>query len=238
VTYNTTDYRICLSRDQLVGLVDQLAVKYPRAFITEPARRLPLKKNIILDLEQDGVFDGATREAVVRYYQRNFGYEYSLLAGAKRIDLNGKEVGTVTEQEQSDSKARVQAQKRYMRETDQGRAKAMGPIEVARKLHAEGRISTDMLSKITAPPVSRPVPLIISNGVDHRPDDVAVTSVDLGPVRALWTTIDSLLSKAGGSNELHAAALRVFVLEAEKVIGALTAKKPLPSPQKALASPS
>jgi hypothetical protein len=52
--------------------------------------------------------------------------------------------------------------------------------------------------------------------------------VDLKSLRALWTTIDSLLSQTGGANELAAAALRVFVVEAEKVIGAL--KKPLPSP--------
>jgi sRNA-binding protein len=58
-----------------------------------------IEKNIIADLEEDDIPDNERREAAISYYTRDWNYEWKLEAGAKRIDLDGKEVGTVTETE-------------------------------------------------------------------------------------------------------------------------------------------
>jgi sRNA-binding protein len=132
MTYGTTGYRICLSRDQLEGLVNYLVDKYPQAFFKNQTLKRPLKKNIVLDLEKDRVLDDDRREAAIRFYTRDWNYENALVPGAKRIDLNGQEVGTVTEQEHLEAKARVVAQRRERRERANELARAMGPIAVTR----------------------------------------------------------------------------------------------------------
>jgi sRNA-binding protein len=138
-----------MPRSQLEELIDYLSVKYPKTFFTQPHLKQPLKKNILLDLERDRVLDEEKRVAAVTFYQNDWNYEATLLAGAKRIDLDGKEVGTVTEQEQNEARKRVQAQKQQLREKKD-------PITIMRKLHANGEISTDQLSKVSAPPLARP----------------------------------------------------------------------------------
>ena len=69
------------------------------------------------------------------FYTASWDYEKVLQAGAKRIDLDGTEVGTVTMQDQIEAQKRVQAEKQLLRE---GR-KAQGPVEVVRQWHDHNR---------------------------------------------------------------------------------------------------
>jgi hypothetical protein len=65
----------------------------------------------------------------------------------------------VTALEQRESEARVQAQKKANREKREREAAALprSPVEVSRILHDQAKISTDMLSKITAPKLAPPL---------------------------------------------------------------------------------
>src|SRR5215467_2779524 len=89
------------SRDETEDTIQGLAERYPKAFFVNPRQRRPLKKNILSDLEKDGApFAPELLSSALSWYQSHFSYQYALEAGAKRIDLTGKEVSTVTEQEQ------------------------------------------------------------------------------------------------------------------------------------------
>ena len=90
------------SREENEDVIRKLAEKYPKCFFVDPRQRRPLKKNILADLQNDG-FPAAYEpmSAAIEWYMSHFSYRYALEAGAKRVDLNGKEVGTVTEQETS-----------------------------------------------------------------------------------------------------------------------------------------
>jgi sRNA-binding protein len=207
-----------LPRETIEELIVYLAATYPKAFFTQPQLKRPLKKNIIVDLERDRVLDDDKREAAVGFYTRDWNYEAALQAGAKRIDLTGKEVGTVTEQEQIDAEARVRAQKKELHE----KRKAEGPIEVARKLHSAGRISTDQLSKITAPPLASPLkkatPMMVKAKSEVNPAD---------PLLSVQTLLDAvrkaLLEQPEALRRPFAAAgLRVVISECEKVIAGMS----------------
>jgi len=94
-------------------LVDQ----YPKCFSANPQLRCPLKENIVADLQQDGL--AMERELIiesVNWYKSHLAYQYCLQAGRKRIDLNGNEAGTVTEQEQLAAKKEIQRAKNKIAE--------------------------------------------------------------------------------------------------------------------------
>ena len=73
-----------------------LAEKYPACFAEDPGRRRPLKHNIILDLEKERVLNHEALVQILDWYQSHFVYRHGIIAGADRIDLNGRKVGTVT----------------------------------------------------------------------------------------------------------------------------------------------
>jgi sRNA-binding protein len=112
-------------REEIEGFIEHLATKYPAAFFLDPKQKRPLKKNITLDLERDGTLDADRREAAVGFYTRDWCYERCLQAGVKRVDLNGKPVGTVTEQEQLEARKRVEQQKAERRERQQRERQAL-----------------------------------------------------------------------------------------------------------------
>jgi sRNA-binding protein len=56
--------------------------------------------------------------SAVSWYQGNFEYQYALQAGNRRIDLDGKEVDTVTEQDQRDAEKYIAERKRLQRENN------------------------------------------------------------------------------------------------------------------------
>jgi sRNA-binding protein len=120
-------------RETLEGWIDHLVRKYPACFCRDPTLKRPLKKSIENDLRDESAIDA---EAALSYYTRNWDYQNSLQAGADRIDLDGKKVGTVTESEFTDSSDGVSL---FGEEKQRVREKRAG-------------VATDQLRKIDAPP--------------------------------------------------------------------------------------
>jgi sRNA-binding protein len=210
-------HRKALPQDQLVDLVEYLATTYPKAFFTQRHLKRPLKKNILLDLERDGVLDDDRREAAVSYYTRDWNYEAVLQAGAKRVDLDGKEVGTVTETEAREARERVAAQKKERAEKKQALIDAVRE----RELRTDEKIPTDiplMREPMAKAKTSTNIPLLASA------PPAAGNGADLKELRAMWGNIDAVLTAAEGDalrSALAVAALKVFVGEATKLIASL-----------------
>jgi sRNA-binding protein len=201
-------------REECEEAIRMLAERYPKCFFEEPRQRLPLKKNILADLQNDG-FPAAYEllSAAVDWYMSHFSYRYALEAGAKRVDLNGREVGTVTELEHATAQKKIKEGKANLME--KGKRNATQTLQT---LHATGRIFDDHLKKLDAPTIAKvatsPEP---GNGTDR-----------LTSLRAMWSNIDTVLSKTedtGLRSALTAAALKVFVIEAGKLIEVLERKQ-------------
>jgi sRNA-binding protein len=227
-------YRKALPREHLEALIDHLAATYPKAFFKDKFLKRPLKKNILIDLERDRCLNDEQREAAVSYYTRDWNYEYALLAGAKRIDLSGEEVGTVTALEANEARERVRVQKEERRRT---LASRHAPADVARSLHAAGKIPTDSLSKINVVPLKasaqpqpspEPNPITPADPQPTSPQPLStptaqplLNGVDLGRLRTLWESVDSICTNTPDEalrHALAAAALRVLVAEAQNTI--------------------
>jgi sRNA-binding protein len=69
----------------------------------------PLKAGIYEDLINEGFpVERNLLRAAVDWYISHYGYQYALRAVAKRVDLQGREVGTVTVQEQAAAQREIQ----------------------------------------------------------------------------------------------------------------------------------
>ena len=78
-----------------------LCQKFPACFVKRPEKRRPLTNDIHCDI--DARFE-ASRERdfvhkAIRAYRNNYYYQRALRVGAERIDLDGRQVGVVTEEE-------------------------------------------------------------------------------------------------------------------------------------------
>ena len=90
------------SRYDVEEFVRMLSTHYPKCFFEEGRQRRPLKLGIATNIIADKDFDANPEliAAGVDWYISHISYQISLsVAGSKRIDLDGCEVGTVTEQE-------------------------------------------------------------------------------------------------------------------------------------------
>src|SRR5262245_49692147 len=105
------------NREESEAVIRMLTDRYPKCFFQNPKLRRPLKRNIQADLELAG-FPAAHEviTAALDWYKSHFGYQYALQAGAKRIDLEGNEVGTVTESEQAGAQKEIQERKKLLNE--------------------------------------------------------------------------------------------------------------------------
>src|SRR5437868_8551556 len=126
-----------------------LAERYPRCFFVNPRLRQPLKKKEA-DLQKDGFATAELISASVAWYKSHISYQYNLETGAKCLDLDGKEVGTVTELEQCAARMKIQ-------EINERRVERapLNPIITMSNLVTARRISDGQLKKIDAP-MSRP----------------------------------------------------------------------------------
>jgi sRNA-binding protein len=105
------------TREEMDEGVRMLVEAYPRCFFANPRQRRPLKRNIVTDLQKDGF--AMARDLItasVNRYRGHISYQYCLLAGAKRIDLNGNEVSTVTEYDELGAKKKIAAINRKFNE--------------------------------------------------------------------------------------------------------------------------
>ena len=201
------------SRDESEDAITQLAEKYPKCFFEDPRLRRPLKKNIIADLQKDGF--GMAYEiitAAVDWYENHLGYQRSIQVGVKRIDLNGKDVGTVTELEQRAAVKKIQDIHEKIKAK-----KSFDATATNLSLHAAGRIPDDQLKKLDAPPMAnKPKPIASSFSNGGRSPDLA----------KLYSALDAANTAMTGDADLDlrtalgTAALTVLVKEATRIIEA------------------
>jgi sRNA-binding protein len=186
-----------------------LVKKYPKCFFENPQQRRPLKKAIISDLEKDG-FPAAYEliTAGVEWYQSHFGYQYALTAGAKRIDLQGNEVATVTETEEMNAQKKIKEDRQKLEERSAGNS-----VGTLNSLHKAGRIPADQLSKVTVPP--KPIMKAKSDPLLTRLQALLSSANNV-----LTGTEDETLRSALGT-----ASLKVLIEEAEEVIVQLNERR-------------
>lgn len=201
-------------RDESEETIARLTERYPKAFFVVPQQRKPLKKNILADLQKDGApFAYELLSSALDWYQNHFGYQYALEAGAKRVDLNGKEVGTVTEQEQRVAQIKIKEGKRRLSE------KNRNAVETLHALHEQGRIPVDAIKKLDAPP---------------RPKEPTMKSKDQQPASELAKVHEALAAAGTLISEdcdvlrsaMAVAALGVVIREAQRVIDGLQQSSP------------
>lgn len=189
-------------RQELEKGIELLAEKYPKCFFVNPRMRRPLKKNIAADLQKDGIAMATNLiDAGIDWYKSHIGYQYSLEAGAKCLDLNGREVGTVTESEHRAAQKQIQEINERMAERN-----LLNPIRTASSLVATGRIPTDQLKKIDAPTMSKTRSPV-------QPELMRLYEAVLAA--------DTAMSAVGNSNmraAITAAVVGVVIEEAQRII--------------------
>jgi sRNA-binding protein len=129
-------------------VIQILSELYPKTFFANPQQRRPLKPTIVDDLEKEKANEPNLAwydlRAAVEWYMSHFGYEYACTTGAKRINLEGKEVGKVTASEAREAAGRIA----FIKEQRRNDA-----VRTAQALHGKGGMTDDQMSKITAPPI-------------------------------------------------------------------------------------
>jgi ProP effector len=93
--------------------IELLAQRFPKCFAVTPARRRPLKVGIAADLVQrlDTALSSRLVPATLAAYTHHRRYRQQLVAGAKRLDLDGMVVGAVTIAEAQQAAAAVKSAK-------------------------------------------------------------------------------------------------------------------------------
>ncbi|SRR5713101_617637 len=165
-------------RDKNDEMVRLLANHYPKCFFEDQKRRLPLKLNILADIKKDTSFDHTPEQitAGVEWYITHIGYDYVIsgAAGARRIDLDGREVGTVTEQEAWAAQQRVYDKNKDKNEAAAARGleyvEGRNPIPVLNKMRADNQIPDDIVKKQDAPPMT------------HRAKTTATVAPEFAPL--------------------------------------------------------
>jgi sRNA-binding protein len=100
-------------------IIARLASLFPKAFFENPKQRVPLKPNIVADVENQGCCDliGADVGAGIDFYMTHVGYQICLSTpGTVRVDLEGNPVSRVTEQEAITARKRAAEANQIIRE--------------------------------------------------------------------------------------------------------------------------
>jgi sRNA-binding protein len=139
-------------------VIELLADLFPKAFIVDVRRRLPLKPWIEKDIDPEEVALAAGHpvdiERAVDWYTGSFSYIRTLLEGATRYDLDGNPAGTVTQGDEEAAKFRLRELNRLKREKRAAQAKA-NPVEALRKMDG---VTHDQFKKIPAPSLAPAAP--------------------------------------------------------------------------------
>ncbi len=187
-------------RQELEDGIQMLAEKYPKCFFTIPRQRRPLKKNIVADLQKDGISMAIELiGASVDWYKSHISYQYSLEAGAKCLDLEGKEAGTVTELEQRAAQKKILEIHEKLAERN--------PIKTTPSLVAAGRIPENQLKKIDAPIMSKTMAPV-------RPELMPLHEAVLAANTAMSTPVSNGNVRAA----ITAAVIGVVIQEAQRII--------------------
>lgn len=122
----TASYRPTREEGEQVTLM--LYKHYPACFFEEGKLRRPLKHGITADIiKNDFQVAPELIIAVVNFYKNHMGYKMQTVAGSKRIDLDGRETGTVTEQEAMDAKRELDEIYKNLDELLEARQRSFGP---------------------------------------------------------------------------------------------------------------
>jgi ProP effector len=195
------------NREESEDVVHQLAETYPKCFSVDPRMRRPLKANILSDLQKDG-FRAAYEllSAGLDWYVNHFAYQHALETGARRIDLNGKAVGTVTEMEH------LAALKKIKDDKARAAEKNLNATQTVTALHNNGRLADDQLKKLDAPPMPTP---------KAKPAPAIAISPELARLQEALNAAN-VAATGPGDAELRAAigtaALTFIVKEAQHLI--------------------
>src|SRR5713226_4196544 len=149
-SYNGSFRSYSYNRQETEAAIRILCKRYPKCFFEDPHLRRPLENNIISDLEKDGApLEYGLLVRAVEFYQTHFGYRYNILAGARKINLDGKEVSIVTESEFLNTQKKIREDKAKLRERNEA-----NPITTAR-VYQSRQIPDDQLKKIDALPMMK-----------------------------------------------------------------------------------
>lgn len=145
-----------------------------------------------------------TLNAALTFYTRDWNYEYKLQVGAKRIDLDGNEVGTVTETEAREARERVRVAKE----------------KKAASKHEEKNLTVVSLppQRVVPIPVPTPVPTPMPTTIPEPRARVCKLVENIE--RISTSTDDAVLRDA-----LIVAALQVLITEATRLIKSLKPTK-------------
>jgi sRNA-binding protein len=184
-------------KDEREEFIQYLADKFPKCFFDEPSHRRPLKQKVL---------DREKLTQALDWYQNHFVYRYGLIAGAEKIDLDGKKAGVVTEAEQRAARAWVAARKRELKEQQKIAAKPAVPATAGKGHEMNGAV----MPKIAATAPNRPHP-------NHLHHSLSEMQVAVGIVSSILT--DQQYEPLRSA--LAAAALKEIIGKAEKLISSL-----------------
>jgi sRNA-binding protein len=217
-------------RDEFIRYLSE---KFPKCFFEAPTQRRPLKRDIIVDLEKRNVLDPDKLAPALDWYASHFAYRYALVAGAERVDLDGRKAGTVTPQEQQEALEYIIARKREVKIQQASVVKLNSKSTMRQKAQeAVVHITSDLLPR--QPDQSETVVNLnavksaaVGPAINGHAND-AVVAPSLHPSLA---ELQSLLAAASGVLTekqyeplrlvLAAAALREIANRAEKLIDSL-----------------
>jgi ProP effector len=185
-------------------VVARLCELFPKTFFNEGRLRQPLKNNIVADIKKlnEPSLADCNIGAAVDWYMNHIGYDYCCVAGAARLDLNGKITGKITEKEAREARDRIATKHKQIDER-------RNPNKVAQSLHGTGGFTDDAMKKIPAP--SQPAPV---NPTDQQFD---------AALEALNTAREQLaLGNSALRTEMVKAALSVAATNIQNILGTLS----------------
>ena len=151
------NYSYRLSREECDAIIAALARCYPACFFENPKLRRPLKNDILDDpYAEEAPFTREEKAAAVDWYKSHFAYQYALQAGAKRVDLIGREAGTVTMAEQRSAEFYIAKRKQEMQAREALPAFVQTPVRVVGD-DASRRATVHHMAP-TPPPLPPPQP--------------------------------------------------------------------------------
>jgi ProP effector len=201
-----------LPREQLEESIRQLAAKYPKCFVANGRLRLPLKAGIEADLRQDGANENAI--AAVGFYTQSWDYLQCLQAGAKRVDLDGIRVGTVTEPEAISAQKQLQEEQAKVARQRGASSSFAPPAFLARGHSVSQPREADLPeeSPTPAPPAEKP------------PEQLPKAAPPLARLQAILQSASDIAARTEDETlrtALMTTALKVLAGEAEKMITTL-----------------
>ena len=128
------------------AVIERLCELYPKCFFINAKQRWPLNHNIVDDLTKanDPALTQLDVAAAVDWYTGHIGYDIACVAGAERINLDGKTVGKISESEAREAQQRIAAKSKQMAERG-------SVLKTAQGLYGTGGFTDDQFRKIPAP---------------------------------------------------------------------------------------